>query len=152
MTEPADLNTRVQYLEDIGALQRLLIEYSFAADIGDAEALSTMFISDAVYELDELRLEGRQQIVATVVGQRDDPAFVATAHTVGPVVIDVDGDRAVGRGYSRLYVAEGDGVTLWRLSFNRWEFVREQGRWRISRRVTRAVGHPEAAALLRNPS
>ncbi|GBD27535.1 hypothetical protein HRbin30_02886 [bacterium HR30] len=150
MNDPEKLEERLQTLEDTFALHNLLTEYGFAADRGDAESLLSMFTADAVYELDELRIEGRDEIVATIIGQRDNPMMVASAHTIGPVVISVQGDRATARGYSRLYVLEDDDrVTLWRLSFNRWDFSRQEGSWRIKRRVTRALGREEATSLLR---
>lgn len=149
MSDIEKLEARVRKLEDVLTLHNLLVEYGFAADSGDADLLSSMFTKDAVYELDDLRLEGREQIVATIVGQRDRPSMVSTAHTIGPVVIQVEGNTATARGYSRLYVRQEDeSVTLWRLSFNRWEFVREGGNWRIARRTALALGQEGASTLL----
>jgi ketosteroid isomerase-like protein len=145
------LERRILKLEDTLALHDLTVEYGLAADAGDREALSEMFTDDAVYELEDLRLEGREQIVTTILTQRGNPSVVASAHTMGPVVVTVFGDRGFARGYSRLYVRQDDdSVILWRLSFNRWEFARvANGCWRIARRVTRLVGENSAPSLLR---
>ncbi len=150
MEDRKELEERVRRLEDILSLHSLLTCYGLAADTGDAESLSAMFTDDAVYELDELRLEGRDQIVATIIDRRKQIQMLASAHTIGPVVVTVEGDRATACGYSRLYgLEEDDTVTLWRLSFNRWEFVRKDHRWLIAQRITRALGHKDAPELLR---
>ncbi|GIW42924.1 MAG: hypothetical protein KatS3mg077_0206 [Candidatus Binatia bacterium] len=151
MSTTDGLERRVRRLEDTLALHDLIVEYGLAADAGDGTALSEMFTDDAVYELDDLRLEGREQIVSTILTQRGNASVVASAHTMGPVVVTVLGDRGFARGYSRLYVRQDDdSVILWRLSFNRWEFVRvADGSWRIARRFTRLIGEDSAASLLR---
>jgi hypothetical protein len=85
-----------------------------------------------------------------VRGERHQSLLPNCAHTIGPLAVELDGDRATAIGYSRLYLREGQDIDLWRLSFNRWELVRRNGRWQILRRSTRVLGHEEAAGLFRS--
>ena len=49
----------------------------------------------------------------------------------------------------RIAGRDGDAIGLWRLSFNRFELERRDGRWQIARRTTRMLGHDEAHGLFR---
>lgn len=140
---------RLRRLEDELAVHRLLAEYALAVDRGDREALEELLTDDAVYELDSLEIVGREAISHAVFSGEHGAATPFAAHTVGPLVVQVDGDRATARGYSRLYLVQGDEFVLWRLSFNRWFCLRTEGRWRVTRRVTRLVGSAHAPDLLR---
>ncbi len=150
--KPEDTDRRLRTVEDMLAIHDVMVEYAIAADSGDAELLRELFVDDAVYELDDLRIDGRDAIVATVLGRGPAGAeMLASAHTVGPAIVRVDGDQAVACGYSRLYVLEEDqSISLRRLSFNRWELVRDRTRWRIARRVVRALGAADGPELVRN--
>jgi hypothetical protein len=71
-----------------------------------------------------------------------------TAHQIGPAVVTIAGDHAVATGYSRVYLRKTDTIGIYRVSVNRWELERRDGRWLIARRTTRLLGHDEAAAIL----
>lgn len=149
MSAESDIEQRLRRLEDTVAIHDLMVAYGLAADAGDHATLRNMFTDDAVYELEGLRLEGPDAIVTAVMHRSSSPEILATAHNMGPAIVRVLDDRAVAHGYSRLYVLAEDGtVSLWRLSFNRWDFVRTSTGWKISRRLTRALGAPHATAIL----
>ncbi len=138
---------RVQRLEDELAIHRLIVRYGFAVDIGDAEHTAELFTEDTVYDIDVAVLHGREDIRKMV---RTDPhrSLVGNcAHQIGPAVIELDGDRAVATGYSRVYLRKGDGIEVFRVSFNRWELERRAGRWQIAHRTTRLLGHQEAKTI-----
>lgn len=164
------LERRVGALEDELAVHRLIVTYGFAVDTGDADATGELFTADTLYDVDTtLVMEGRDGVRDMVRGPRHQALLPNCAHTIGPAVVEVDGDRAVATAYSRIYLREDTleglsgarraarparrtgrgGIALWRLSFNRFELVRRDGRWRISRRTTRLLGHEEAQDLLR---
>jgi hypothetical protein len=71
------------------------------------------------------------------------------AHTIGPGVVSIDGDRASAIGYSRVYVREGDAFRLYRVSANHWEFERRDGRWQVSHRTNRLIGTPGGREILK---
>ena len=146
----ADLARRVQALEDELAIHRLIVRYGLAVDTGDAAGAAAVFTDDAVYDVDgPLLMQGRQGVRGMVLGPRHQAMLPNCAHQIGPAVVELDGDRAVATGYSRVYVRRPGGIEIYRVSFNRWELERRDREWLIARRTTRLLGHEEAAALLR---
>jgi uncharacterized protein (TIGR02246 family) len=149
----ADLERRLARLEDELAIHRLIVRYGFAVDTGDAEATAALFTEDGLYDVDgTLIMRGRSGVREMVLGRNHQSLLPNCAHTIGPAVVEVgaggEPDRAVATAYSRIYLRKPDGIALWRLSFNRFELVRRDGRWQIARRTTRMVGHEEAHAVL----
>ncbi len=145
----AALERRVAALEDELAIHRLLASYGFAVDTGDADATAALITEDGVYDVDgTLVMRGRDGVAAMVRGERHQALLPRCAHTIGPAVVTLHGDRAVATAYSRVYLRSGDDVALWRLSFNRFELERRDGAWQIARRTTRLVGHEEAQRIL----
>ena len=145
----AALARRVQALEDELAIHRLIVAYGLAVDRGDADASAAVFVEDGVYDVDgPLLMQGREAVRAMVRGPRHQAMLPNCAHQIGPAVVELDGDRAVARGYSRVYHRRDDGIGIYRVSLNRWELERREGRWLIARRTTRLLGHAEAQALL----
>lgn len=50
-------------------------------------------------------------------------------------------------GYSRVYLRKGNGIEVFRVSFNRFELARDHGQWQIADRTTRLLGHEEAKKI-----
>lgn len=146
-----ELTQRLQTVEDELAIHRLIVTYGFAVDTGDADATAALFAEDAVYDIDVLHMDGREAVREMVRSERHQALLPNCAHTMGPLTVHVDGDKATAVGYSRLYLRSEDSIDLWRLSFNRWELVRRDGKWFIFRRATRVLGHEDAASLFRRP-
>ncbi|MBY0279919.1 nuclear transport factor 2 family protein [Candidatus Binatia bacterium] len=142
------IERRVAALEDELAIHRLIVTYGFAVDTGDAAATGALFTEDGLYDVDTtLVMHGRSGVEEMVRGVRHQSLLPNCAHTIGPAVVCVDGDRAVATAYSRIYKRDGDAIGLWRLSFNRFELERHDGRWQIACRTTRMLGHDEAHGL-----
>ena len=145
-----DLARRVRALEDELAVHRVIVRYGFAVDTGDADGAAAVFTEDTVYDVDgPLLMEGRQAVRNMVQGSRHQAMLPNCAHQIGPAVVEIDGDRAVATGYSRVYVRRPAGIEIYRVSFNRWELERRDGEWLIARRTTRLLGHEEAAGVFR---
>ncbi len=143
------LARRVQALEDELAIHRLIVRYGLAVDVGDADRTAEVFTEDGIYDADVSLMRGREQVRAMVRGDRHQAMLPNCAHMIGPAVVEVEGDRAIATGYSRVYLRQGDAIGIYRVSFNRWELERRGGQWWIVRRVTRLLGHTEAADLFR---
>lgn len=159
------LEQRLGQAEDRLAIGDVIVRYGLAVDLGDAEAVAALFTADAEFDVGggasrvDARptvFRGREQIKRELVlGAGHQSLLPDCAHTIGPVVMHVDGDRAEVTGYSRIYHREqkgqsGDHIALFRLGYNRWELARQRdGRWLIARRISRVVGDPEAHALFR---
>ena len=144
------LEKKVQTLEDELAIRRGIVFYGLAADAGDAERAASTFAADALYDTDVIVMQGRDEVAKMLNGDRHQGMVGRCAHQIGPAVVQVDGDRALAVGYSRVYLRTGDAVGIYRISVNRWELAKCDGRWLIVRRTTRLLGHAEAAALLRS--
>lgn len=140
----ADLTRRVQVLEDELAIHRQIVRYGLAVDIGDADGAAAVFTDDTVYDVDVGVMQGRAGVREMILGPRHQAMVGSCAHQIGPAVVEVDGDRAVATGYSRVYLRKGDNIGIYRVSFNRWELERRGGEWLIARRTTRLLGHDEA--------
>jgi len=138
----------VQMLEDELAIHRLIVRYGFAVDAGDAQRAAEVFTEDTVYDVDVGVMHGRKGVRDMVLGTRHQAMVGDCAHQIGPAVVEVDGDRAVATGYSRVYLRRGTEIQIYRVSFNRWELERRDGQWLIARRITRLLGHAEARQIL----
>ena len=143
------LTRRVQRLEDELAIHRVIMDYCFAVDSGDAERAAALFTEDTVYDSEVMMMHGRDEVRRMVLSDRHQALLPNCAHTIGPISVDLQGDHAVAIGYSRLYLRKDNDIELWRLSFNRWELARGEGGWRVARRSTRVLGHAEAQRLFR---
>lgn len=147
-TTVQNLERRVRALEDELAIHRLIVRYGLAVDSGDAPRTSAVFAADGVYDTDVLVMHGRGEIEAMILGERHQGMVGRCAHQIGPAVVKVNGDAAVAVGYSRVYLADERGIDIYRVSVNRWELERSDGKWRIRNRVTRLLGHEEARSVL----
>jgi|SRR6185369_3727267 len=145
----AALVRRVQALEDELAIHRLIVRYGVAVDCGDAERTASVFTPEGIYDADVRCMNGRAEVADMVRGERHQSMVGHCAHQIGPAVVEIEGDRAVALGYSRVYLEEHGAFGIYRVSLNRWELERRDGAWLIARRVTRILGHDEALALFR---
>lgn len=146
----AELEARVRLLEDELAIQRVIAAYGMAADSGDAGQVEKVFAEDSLYEVDGMpSMVGHKDLREMILGQGHQSMLPNTAHTFGPAIVKIDGDRAVMLGYTRTYYRQERDNRLWRLSYTRLEFERRNGRWQITRRANRLVGRKESQDMLR---
>ncbi len=160
----AALERRVQAAEDELAIRNLIVQYGLAVDLGDAQGVGELFTPDAEFEVgtassdlsgDGVIFRGREQIRNDLVLGPHLSLLPDCAHTIGPVVIHLDGQRAEATGYSRIYHRRGkaqpdDHIHLFRLAYNRWDLERQaDGSWLISRRHSRVLGEEGAHGLFR---
>jgi uncharacterized protein (TIGR02246 family) len=143
------LARRVQALEDELAIHRLIVRYGLAVDVGDADGAAAVFTEDTIYDVDVGVMHGRQGVRDMVRGARHQAIVGRCAHQIGPAVVEVQGDRAVATGYSRVYLRTGEVIGIHRVSLNRWELERRNGQWHIAHRTTRLLGHDEAKDVFR---
>ncbi len=157
------LERRVRVLEDERSLLDLLARYSFTADLGLAREFAELFVEDGVYDLSddpkfrhlgvEGRLVGRAALVAFMGGRTMAPTCRAQHHANGPLVFQIDGDRAAAVGYSVTFTQrEGEaGVfqsQVANLGYNLWTFARTGGPWRIVSRTRLEAGSTAIPAVL----
>jgi len=143
---------RLRALEDREAIRNLIASYGPLADSGNAEAVAALWVEDGSYAVGGMtEAKGRAAIAALIDGDTHRALMAAgCAHLLGPVAIDLDGDRAVARGHSVVFRKTPSGFEVWRVSANRWELVRTDDGWRVERRVNTPLDGSEVAqALLR---
>jgi uncharacterized protein (TIGR02246 family) len=144
------LTRRVQALEDELAIHRVIVRYGLAVDVGDAEQSAAVFAPDGVYDVDVGLMQGRDAVQAMVCGERHQSMVGHCAHQIGPAVVEVDGERAMATGYSRVYLNTRAGTHIYRVSFNHWELTKQNGAWLITRRITRLLGTDDATQVFRD--
>lgn len=148
-----DLAARLQALEDREAIRALIAEYGPLADAGEADALAGLWTEDGAYAVGGMgEARGRAAIAGLISGPTHRALMAdGCAHLLGPVAIDLDGDRAVARGHSVVLRHTGDGFELHRVSANRWELVRGPRGWQVSHRANALLDGQEAARALLSP-
>jgi hypothetical protein len=142
VAEPSDIEGRLRRLEDESAIQRLLMTYGPAADAGKAQMAAELWLEDGEYDWDAdadalrgaaavdgmLRSEGHRGLMAEGV-----------AHFGGPLLVEVDSDRATAVNHSLIMRREDQRFYLWRVSAVRWDLERSGSTWRVRRRTNRLM-------------
>ncbi|MBX9980356.1 MAG: nuclear transport factor 2 family protein [Mycobacterium gordonae] len=150
MTDIENVLARLRQLEDERDIARLIASYGPAVDAGDPDATARLWAQDGVYDIDLMRMEGREEVRAMVDSTAHQKMVKnGCSHFLGPAVVTVDGDAAVAVCESLVLVRDGDGYRVWRATANHFALRRIDGRWQISVRTSRVLdGSPEARALL----
>ena len=145
------LERRVALLEDEVAIHRLINSWGPAVDTGNADAAAALFADEGILESDLSYLIGPAAISAMVNGEGHQSLIRGgSAHIPAFPVVQIAGDRATAIGYTRVYRHTDEGYEVWRLSANRWEFVRTADDWRVTRRTNHVIdGGPEAPTILK---
>jgi hypothetical protein len=143
------LERRVRELEDTIAIYQVLASYGPSVDGGAGDAVHQLWTEDCRYDTDTGSggMSSRDEVatMANNVGGVP-PRF---AHVINTPIVVVDGDTAVATGHSTTYRRDGERFYPDRVSANRWELERVDGRWRTKLRVNRLLdGSPEARAVL----
>lgn len=157
----AALEKRLDRMEDELAIHRLIVRYGLAVDAGEAEAAMELFTKDTLYEVNNvgagtdggkgqtLVMRGRGAVGEMVRGEAHQKLLPNAAHTIGPAVVNVDGDNATATGYTRIYHRENDDFRMLRMAVNHWELVKNEGRWWVHRRYSQVLGDADAQDLMR---
>ncbi|MEO0031051.1 MAG: hypothetical protein RIS94_809 [Pseudomonadota bacterium] len=140
-------------LEDREAIRDLIARYGPLADAGDAQALAALWTEDGVYEVVGFAsAKGHAAIAALIEGPvhralMDD----GCAHLLGPVAVDLDGDRALARGHSVVFRHGAAEFTAHRVAANRWTLQRTAQGWRVSHRTNALLDGAATARVLLAP-
>lgn len=127
-------------MDDAAGVERLLVDYCYAADASDAMAVARLFAHDAVFDAGNgLVVSGRGDIVAFFTERLG--RYDATAHNLANVRVDVDGATARAQSYvhARLWFRDTDEpAELWARYDD--ELVNDGREWLFARRRIRAFG------------
>ena len=144
------LEQRLRVLEDEREIGRLITAYGPLVDAGAAEEVAGLWTADGVYDIDEVYLEGHEQLAA-MVRSRAHQGWIAggCAHVVGPATITVDGDTAIAVCHSLMVVRQDERFVVRRATANHWAFGRTADGWQVTRRTNRVLdGRAESPRLL----
>ncbi len=135
------LAARVQRLEDIQAIQNLLLEYGRTLDAHDLKAYSNLFAKDGEWGGGFGTAKTPAGILAMMEKNLPAPAPGAkkriTYHLMSNFIIDVHGDT--GTAWSRwTFVVPGANDQPEAMHSGHYEdaLIRENGQWKFQRRVT----------------
>lgn len=137
----AALAARLDRLEAVIEIQRLVADYCHGADKRDADRFLSVWHPDGVWDVGGPVFTGAEQIRQAVARQWE--VFGQMHHWTTNLAVDVDGDVAHGTCDASALTHLTDGT--WRLTAGSYHdrYERRDGRWRIAHR--RAVVHGGAA-------
>jgi hypothetical protein len=145
----ADLEGRLQRVEDHEAIVRLIASYGPAADSVSGSDVAALWTEGGTYELQgwSFTSDTMHQTVESELHGRYVQA--GSAHVMSLPKITLEGDTAVALNYSTVFVHEGDRWIVDRAAANRWDLERTTDGWKVRRRVNRLLdGSPDARDLL----
>jgi hypothetical protein len=146
-----DLHARVRRLEDEAAIRRLVMSYGPAADAGLTSFAANVWLDDGVYDWDAdgVPHAGRAAVDEMLQGDGHQGLIArGVAHFAGPLLVEVEGDRATALDYSLIMRREDDRFFLWRVSAVRWDVERAGDSWRVRRRTNRLLDDSGAGRVL----
>lgn len=148
------LTARLQRLEDIEAIRALVAQYGPLADSGRAKELSQLWCEEGEYDIFGYATASGRKAIAKLIEDPDHQSLMTDgcAHLLGPVAIDLDGDRATARGHSVVLRHKGDGFEVFRVSANNWKLERRSEGWCVVRRTNALLDGREVARLLLTPT
>ena len=115
-------------------IRRLYNDYGRYLDAGDADGYVSLFARDGKVRLGPvMKADGRDQIREVAV-QTVLQAAGESAHVIGTPRVELYGDTATGECVWAAVSVGPDGSSRVLVGRHQDELVREDGRWRISRR------------------
>ena len=143
---PAALSSeqRLRRAEDTLAIQRVITDYAARLDAHDFDGYAALFAKDGTWQTGQTVRQGPSEIRAMLVGLYGEPSkdFVnaGSYHLVSNIEVDVDGDKAAARSRHLLMMRGPGGQPMPALAgYYEDQFVREDGQWKIFRRVDHPV-------------
>jgi uncharacterized protein (TIGR02246 family) len=139
-TRSLTVEQRLRRVEDELAIQRILVEYSARLDARDYAGYAALFAKEGEWVNGKNAYKGREAILEMLVGLFGTPPanYVNTEsyHINSNFQIDVNGDRATARSRHLLIMRGPKGEPTPALG-GRYEdeLIREDGQWKIQRRV-----------------
>ena len=106
-----ELRDRVRRLEDESAITKLVMSYGPAADAGLTSFAGQLWLDDGEYDWDAdgAPYQGGDAVDAMLQGDGHQGLIArGVAHFAGPLLIDLDGDRATALNYSLIMRREED--------------------------------------------
>ncbi len=147
-----EVDTDLQELQDRIAIEDMVVEYYANLGGGDAHAFDDYFTEDAIFDVNGIVANGREEIAGIYEGLGDDDT--SAGNTEGPfrmilsnAVVDVDGDTAtasfIWTGISNPEIGAPPVFVEQGREYDR--LVKVDGEWKFTHRVVIAdSGLPES--------
>ena len=150
MSALAELEKRLQHIEDERAVERLIASYGPLVDAGEADATAALWATDGSYDVEGWHMRSRDDVAAMVASDAHRGLINrGCCHFLGPAVVTIDGDDAVAICESVLLLRRDEGYVAARAGANHFRLRRIDTRWQIVERTTRALdGSAEPRELL----
>lgn len=148
----AQLARKIEALEDEREVRNVITRYCFAVDADDQDATEAQYWEDCVVSVDEKTFYRGRQVRDIVTSKAHQSILPDCSHVMAPLLVEMDGARAVATGYANVVVRNRDGAPgsfVWRQSYNRFELEKRNGTWKIARRLSFGAGSAEAQAVLK---
>jgi len=151
----AALEAATRWQRDQIEIRQVIASYGPLVDVSDrlerSRILAELWTEDGIYDIGGVRsCQGRDAIAKVFEEGHFDQVREGMCHVMGLPHVHIDGDTAVALNYSCVMRPEGtDRFYPWRVSANKWEMVRQEGKWLIQRRTNRLMtGDADARAML----
>jgi uncharacterized protein (TIGR02246 family) len=134
------MEQRLRHVEDELAIRRVLVDYSATQDAHDYAGYAALFAKEGEWVNGKNVHKGREAILKMLVDLygTPPPGYVngESYHITSNAQIDVNGDRAMVRSRHLLVMRGPNGEPTPALA-GRYEdeFIREDGKWKILRRI-----------------
>ena len=152
------------YAEDRALIEDLQARYLFALDFRDADAYAATFAEDGILDYGAGQIKGREAIREMVAGMRRNAEAqraqdtsglrpAAGRHNISNIVLEIDGNRAVGTAYW-FHMGNANPERAAQLnSFGHYEdeLVKIDAEWLFSKRKIYNEQVPEWVAGSENP-
>ena len=138
----AQLEQRMQALEDVNAIRNLKARYAaYCDDNYNPDGIAALFTENAVWESQGLgRFEGREAIREFFRGASQ--LFTFAIHYSLNGQIDVTGDTAQAQWYLFMPCTLGaDNRAMWRAVIDKETYVRIDGEWKFSSKTSAPLFH-----------
>jgi ketosteroid isomerase-like protein len=138
----AQLEQRVQALEDVNAIRNLKAQYAaYCDDNYNPDGIAALFTEDAVWESKGLgRFEGREAIRDFFRGASELFSFAIHYSLNGQ--IDVTGDTASAQWYLFMPCTLGaDNRAMWRAGIDNEAYIKIHGEWKYTRKTSAPLFH-----------
>lgn len=143
-TDGLTIEQRLQRVEDELAIRRVLVDYASTQDARDYDGYAALFAENGEWINGKNVYKGRKairQLLVNLYGTPP-PGYVnkESYHLISNLQIDVNGDRATARSRYLLVLRGEKGAPTPALA-GRYEdeLIRENGQWKILRRVDHPV-------------
>jgi uncharacterized protein (TIGR02246 family) len=139
-TSGLTVEQRLQRLEDEASIRRILVDYAATQDARDYDGYAALFAKDGEWSTGKTVHKGRAAIRQLLVGLYGNPppGYVNSEsfHITYNAQIELNGDRATARSRHLLIMRGPKGEPTPMLA-GRYEdeLIREEGQWKILRRV-----------------